>query len=227
MFLLTFSLKKWTISIFVTIPLFYIFIFNSICIELFADIQLGDIYQSLMTSFFKHPKKQILQKSYLHIVRFFKNLYCIAHLLLDRNNSREELLQTCLELASVPWISTIDPPWFDLKIVNFTKDQLFQILNALNSSSSEWTKIQESCLELLQVASHHATCHTWIAHIVRNSMSNSGASAIHKQLLDLLPEFIFRSVPTLSNTLLLLLLLFTNIYLQDKTIQNVVQYLQI
>ena len=165
--------------------------------ELFKDIQLGDIYQSLMTSFFKHPKKQIIHRSYLHIIRFFKNLYCVSHLLEGGNNndsSERELLQTCLELASVPWISTIDPPWFDMKIVVFTKDQLFQILSILNNSNSEWPMIQESCLELLQVVSHHATCHTWIAHVVRNTMSNNSASVFHKQLLDLLPEFIFRLV---------------------------------
>ena len=153
------------------------------------------MYQSLITSFFKHPKKQILRRSYLHIIRFFKNLYCISHLLesaSNNENTERELLQTCLELASVPWISTIDPPWFDMKIVMFTKDQLFQILSTLNSNNSEWPMIQESCLELLQVVSHHATCHTWIAHVVRNTMSNNGASVFHKQLLDLLPEFIFR-----------------------------------
>ncbi|XP_066914478.1 serine/threonine-protein kinase ATR-like isoform X3 [Clytia hemisphaerica] len=154
--------------------------------DLFAEIQLGEVYQMII-QLCKHPRKiRSFKDYYPHIITLLKSLY-ISATVLD-TAAAEEILQSCLELASIPWISTIDPPWFDLKIVTFTQDELYQMYQLVQSDT---VSIQQCCLDLLLVLSINAQCHTWISHIIRNTMANSNSPpTIHQQLLKMLPEFV-------------------------------------
>ena len=136
----------------------------------------------------KQPRKVRNFKDYYpHLITLLKNLYMSATVL--DTTAAEEILQSCLELASIPWISTIDPPWFDLKIVTFNQEELYQIYQLVQSDT---VPIQQCCLDLLLVLSIDAQCHTWISHIIRNTMANSNSPpTIHQQLLKMLPEFVF------------------------------------
>lgn len=80
------------------------------------------------------------------------------------------MLQACIEICSIPWVATIDPPWFDLKIVFFNEKELRAFYARLNTQLMNSGKAQIRCLDLLLLLVQHVTCHTWVTHIMRSTL---------------------------------------------------------
>ena len=144
---------------------------QSFCLILLLDLlnklPLAEVYETLIKSLKTSRRMKAFPDFYAQFLVFLKHFYCILGI--SDPTSGEELIQPCLELASVPWLSTIDPPWFDLKVLFFGKEELFRFHSTLQGYLGS-NEVQTNCLELLCFLSRSATCPTWVSHIVRNTM---------------------------------------------------------
>lgn len=108
-----------------------------------------------------------LHGMYVEVLLFLTNYnYILSVCSVAKDNM---LLQSCIEICSIPWVSTIDPPWFDLKIVFFDEKEMRGLHSRLNTQLSAG-KAQMRCMDLLVLLLQDVNCHTWITHVMRSTL---------------------------------------------------------
>ena len=103
---------------------------------------------------------------------FLLNLYdfidSILKLLIYTNSVEKKLGQIFLEIVSLPWLHSIDPPWFDFEPSFFNQDDLLQLYNLTKSSNEKL--IQKKSLKIMSVLPIYSESPAWITHVVRHTL---------------------------------------------------------
>ena len=80
----------------------------------------------------------------------------------------ENVIRKCLEICSVPWLCSIDLPWFDFTPTEYQQPKLIKLYNAIKSCLN--ADIIGKCLKVLSFIGGRVHCPTWLIHIMRNAL---------------------------------------------------------
>ena len=92
----------------------------------------------------------------------------ILKLLIYTNSVEKKLGQRFLEIASLPWLRSIDPPWFDFEPTFFNQYDLLQLYNLTKSSNEKL--IQKKSLKIMSVLPRYSESPAWIIHVVQYTL---------------------------------------------------------
>ena len=78
-------------------------------------------------------------------------------------------LKRVFEVSTIPWLKTIDPPWFDYKPQYYSEKELLQMHDLLKLCFVNHN-VTKRCLKILSIVFHQCNSPTWLIHIIRTAL---------------------------------------------------------
>lgn len=99
----------------------------------------------------------------------FKYLvHCLKLCIVTDTKPNDVVKRSAIEMSSLPWLTTIDPPWFDFKPAEYSESQLLTLYNRRKLCFTD--KVLGKCLQLLSLLGGVSKCITWFSHVIRNAL---------------------------------------------------------
>ena len=128
-------------------------------IEAFATLVLSLLKTELSR---KNINVDHFTQLYIHTMSFSVKIYKASEL---ADLVHDNLLKLFLEVASIPWLHSIDPPWFDFKPVTHDEATLLGFNRTLKKPCH--SKLIGRSLKLISLLGKHLPCSTWLSHVFR------------------------------------------------------------
>ncbi|XP_047134569.1 serine/threonine-protein kinase atr isoform X1 [Hydra vulgaris] len=153
-----------------------------------------EIFHSLLN--LKDINKNILFIRTLSFLKLYSHLSISATFTEIDPNKLNRLFEVC----TIPWLKTIDPPWFDYKPKYYTENELMQMHELLKLCFVNHN-VTKRCLAILATVTNKNQCNapTWLIHVIRTALA-SPYVILQLKVLNCLPR-ILTSLTAASETL--------------------------
>lgn len=119
----------------------------------------------------------------------FKYLvHCLKLCIVTDTKPNDVVKRSAIEMSSLPWLTTIDPPWFDFKPAEYSESQLLTLYNRRKLCFTD--KVLGKCLQLLSLLGGVSKCITWFSHVIRNALVHP-SEVVQKKTLKYFPNFVY------------------------------------